>query len=161
MVFGCIVSCDKWHTTDPSDNSVVGLIKLISSYRNIEEEDTYDGVRVENSNTMLYIGKISNTKVSLLYYSKWDEVPLYIDIPSIPVSGERNNVVLNSSFDSVELKYDNESYLANGSISGWIKLATHSDTKSPGTPDFICDININCSVSGKIFNLKITSIKLY
>ena len=29
------------------------------------------------------------------------------------------------------------------------------------TPDYTCDININCSIDGKTFNLKITSIKPY
>ena len=164
MVFSCIVSCDdKAMTTDRPDNSLTGLVRLIIGYKNIEEEGMYNGSSVESSNTTLSVWKISDTKIQLRYYSKWDEVPLYIDIPSIPVSGERNNVVLNSSFDSVELKYDNESYLVSGSISGWIKLAMDSKAsqslEDPATPDFICDININLSVDGKTFNLKITSIK--
>ena len=166
MVFGCIVSCDdKWKTTDPPDNSLAGSI-IVADYENIEQEGMYNEVSIEISNSILAIGKISDTKVQLRYESKWDEVPLYIMIPSIPVSGVPNNVVLDSSFDNIDLKYNNKSYFASGSISGWIKKVIDSKSSHnislgiPAIPDFTCEININCSVDDKIFNLKITSIKL-
>ena len=156
------------------DRSLAGSISLINWYK-MGAEGSYDGSTLDNYEydmSSLDFDKVSDTKVRLYCLSTWGETTLAITIPEITVSGKPYDVTFDCSCGETTVIYDDVEYTSvSTAINGWIKLAEPPGVSlendgdisrdSPATPDYNCDINIDCNVEGKMLSLKITSMSPY
>lgn len=148
------------------DNSLAGSISFVG-YK-MEAEAIYDGIALENFRgdfSYIDIRKVSEDKVSLFCYSEWGNTVLTINIPYISINGEPYDVEFDCSSKNAIVSYDDIQYTSVMTyINGWITevQAVQSDISEsdgdPATPDYNCEINIECNLSGKVLNLKIYSV---
>lgn len=158
--------------TDPLDTSIAASVAMYNYYL-LEATATYNGSVLHNLNqgksSFLDIMEISDTEISLYIASKWDDAIVWVQIPSIPLSGKNYDVTFDNTFSDATIWDNHSEYSAiTGSVNGWIreKSIAHSD-KSVNTNEtrttlaqytFDCEINIDCVVDGKPLTLKITNI---
>ncbi len=142
------------------DHSLAGSISFDGYYMVAEgsfDGDELDGFQYELSQLNLY--KVSDTEVEMFCSSRWDQTTLEISIPLIAVSGKPHDATFDYSTDDVSVTYDNIEYTSvSTTINGWIKEVsfTRSSDSDVATPDYTCNIIINCDLNGKRLSLIIT-----
>lgn len=170
IVCSCFLmpSCsdNKSQTDDiPRDTSLAGSISF-ENYR-FEAEGSYDGTKLDNFDKIhsyLSITKESDTKVSFSCSPVWGETTFKVVIPSITVLGEPHNATFDDASDNANVWHNETEYTAvNAQVKGWIKetgmrLSPAKGEKDPVTPEYTCEILIDCTLDGKPLKLKITSV---
>ncbi len=171
-ILGCILfsSCEKTSATDDGtrDMSLAGSISFDHYW--IKATATYDGSSLDDfyyRRSYLTIEKKSNTVVSMSCDFLWGETNLHIYIDRIPVFGEPNNAAFDYNSEYVYVEYnDIAGYDAsNVSVKGWIREAlykpnmTTAATRNIYRPRYTCEIEIECTIGGKLFNMVITKIE--
>ena len=159
---------DEYITDDYIDTTLAGSVTLYTSYRIKTAQAFFDNVELKGlkEENAFNLNKVSANKVSMYCKTQWGEDVLKIRIPGFILTGKRWDVQFSDSNQLTEVDFKGVKYTSvNCSISGWIKLAetkTMSDitTKSPATPDYDCEINIECLLNSKKLTLKILDITL-
>lgn len=172
IIYGCIfiTSCNDNETKTTvyeRDNSLAGSISF-SGYK-MEAEGLYSEFALENfqyDQSHLTIGKVSDTEVAFFCFSKWDETILKVNIPLITLSGTPHDATFDYSSNDATITYNNTEHTSiSATINGWIKETNVQQSSNnrggsdPATPDYTCEIIINCNIDGKALTLKITSVK--
>lgn len=165
-----ITSCNDNETKTTGyerDKSLAGSISFVG-YK-IEAEGLYSEIVLENFKydlSHLSIKKVSDTEVAFFCFSKWGETTLKVSIPLIIVSGSPHDATFDYSSNDATITYNNTEHTSiSATINGWIKetnvqqSSNYRGSSDPATPDYTCEIIINCNIDGKALNLKITSVK--
>ena len=149
------------------DDSLAGSISFVG-YK-MEAKVSYAENLLENFRydlSHLNIRKVTDTDVSLFCFSKWAETTLKVSIPLILVSGETHDAKFDYSSNDAVVTYNGTEYTSiSANVNGWIKelnvqrSSNNEGGGDPATPNYTCEITINCNIEGKALNLKITSVK--
>lgn len=149
------------------DHSLAGSISFVG-YK-MEAEGSYAENVLENFQydlSHLDIRKVSDTEIMLFCFSKWGETTYKILVPIVSVLGEPHNATFDySSNDATVTSNDTEYTSISATIKGWIKeiniqqSPNNGGGSDPATPNYTCEIIINCNIEGQVLSLKITSVE--
>ena len=151
----------------PRDTSLAGSVSLGDAYCITEITASLDGELLEGyrmNYSFIDIGKSSPDKVLIFCYTEWNDYVLSIYVPKVLLSGKAYDVTFDSSCNDTMVSYKGVEYSSITSrTEGWIKRADKNDGSvtskfSPGTPDYDCEINIECKIDEKTLKLTISSI---
>lgn len=170
IIFGlvAILSCKENEEETgiyPPDKSLAGSV-YIDAYR-FEAKAKYDGTELDGfqyKTSMIQVSKQSDTEIALDCYSRWGDISIYIAIPAIPLSGKSYDVRFDSTSAGSTVSFNNNKYTSVQTIvKGWIRQAdyapTHKTTRtSLARLSYLCEINIECILDGKILSLTISSV---
>lgn len=151
----------------PPDTTLAGSVSLFGAYciKEITASlggEVLDGYIMKRS--FIDLSKVTPDKVSMVCHTEWNTDILNIYIPIIMLSGKPYDVTFESSCDESMVSYKGIEYSSiKSKTEGWIKRPDKighgvSSKYSPATPDYDCEINIECTIGDKILKLTISSI---
>lgn len=149
----------------PPDKSLAGSVH-IDAYR-FEAKAKYDGTELDGfkyDTGLLVVDKKADTEVNLMCSSKWNNIPLKIYIPKIVLSGKSYDVTFDSTSNESTVSFDNKDYTSvPTTVKGWIRQTDYAPTNkttrtSPARNSYLCEINIECTIDGKVLSFIISSV---
>ena len=151
----------------PPDTTLAGSVSLSDAYCIKEITASLGGEVLDGYNmkqSFIDLSKVTPDKVMIFCHTEWNGDILNIYIPIIMLSGKPYDVTFESSCDESMVSYKGIEYSSiKSKTEGWIKRPDKighgvSSKFSPATPDYDCEINIECTIGDKILKLTISSI---
>jgi len=155
----CGDNADEFPPGFTRDKSLAGSIAF-SRYA-IEVTGVYEGIELQSNphttGNILALFKLSDTEVSLLCHTEWEDHTFRISIPYLPVFGEPSDASFDYTSGEAMLTHNELEYNSvDVKVNGWITEVEPNTRNSPHRPKYKSNITIDCCPDGKKLSLLIT-----